>query len=59
MRKSPNPEHQRTAVQLRLGPVFDLLENWRRGQPKIPARSVAIRQLLERQLELEQRRAAS
>jgi hypothetical protein len=39
------------AVQVRLnGSVFDSLENWRRAQDKIPPRSVAIRQLLQRAL---------
>jgi hypothetical protein len=47
------------AVQLRLGPIFELVEDWRRSQPKIPARAHAIRELLRRQLETEQRNAAS
>jgi hypothetical protein len=39
------------AVQVRLrGPVFTLLENWRRSQPKIPARSEALRILVEHAL---------
>ena len=39
------------AVQVRLyGPVFISLENWRRSQPKIPARSEALRMLVERAL---------
>jgi hypothetical protein len=39
------------AVQLRLkGNTFVLIENWRRSQPKIPSRSEAVRQLLERAL---------
>jgi hypothetical protein len=42
-----------TAVQLRLGPLFDQLENWRRAQAKIPSRSTAVRQLLAQQLALE------
>jgi hypothetical protein len=50
-RKSPN-----AAVQLRLGPIFRPLEDWRRRQPKIPPRSDAIRELLRRALEAEQRR---
>ena len=50
-RKSPN-----AAVQLRLGPIFRPLEDWRRRQPKIPPRSGAIRELLKRALEAEQRR---
>jgi hypothetical protein len=39
------------AVQLRLkGETFVLVENWRRSQSKIPSRSEAVRQLLERAL---------
>ena len=39
------------AVQVRLrGPVFTSLENWRRSQPNIPARSEALRVLIERAL---------
>ena len=39
------------AVQVRLsGPLFDRLESWRRLQPKIPARSEALRSLIERAL---------
>jgi hypothetical protein len=39
------------AVQLRLrGDTLVQIENWRRSQPKIPSRSKAIRQLLERAL---------
>jgi hypothetical protein len=49
--KNPN-----AAVQLRLGPIFRPLEDWRRRQPKIPPRSHAIRELLRRALEAEQRR---
>jgi hypothetical protein len=37
---------QTAAVQLRLGPLFELVENWRRSQPKIPPRSEAIRELV-------------
>jgi hypothetical protein len=58
MQNSAPIKRQNAAVQLRLGPVFELLENWRHTQPKIPTRSSAIRELLKRQLELEQRRAA-
>lgn len=37
-----------TAVQVRLqGPLYAALENWRRSRAKIPARSEALRQLLE------------
>jgi hypothetical protein len=42
------------AVQLRLGSIFNEVENWRRSQPKIPPRSEAIRQLLKLALEVEQ-----
>jgi hypothetical protein len=39
------------AVQVRLqGQLHRALENWRRSQPKIPARSEALRELLERAL---------
>jgi len=39
------------AVQVRLqGQLYRALENWRRSQPKIPARSEALRELLERAL---------
>jgi hypothetical protein len=37
---------QNAAVQLRLGPLFDPVEDWRRSQPKIPPRSEAIRELV-------------
>jgi hypothetical protein len=37
---------QNAAVQLRLGPLFQLVEDWRRSQPKIPPRSEAIRELV-------------
>jgi hypothetical protein len=41
----------RAAVQVRLeGPLYRSLENWRRSQPKIPSRAVALRELLERAL---------
>jgi hypothetical protein len=45
--------HEQTAV-VRLpleGPIFTLVENWRRSQPKIPSRNEAIRLLLRRALE--------
>jgi hypothetical protein len=41
------------AVQLRLGSIFESVENWRRSQSKIPPRSEAIRQLLKLALEAE------
>jgi hypothetical protein len=45
--------HEQTAV-VRLpleGPIFALVEDWRRSQPKIPSRNEAIRMLLRRALE--------
>ena len=33
------------------GPIFALVEDWRRSQPKIPSRNEAIRLLLRRALE--------
>jgi hypothetical protein len=40
------------AVRLALeGPIFALVEDWRRSQPKIPSRNEAIRLLLWRALE--------
>jgi hypothetical protein len=45
--------HKPTAV-VRLpleGPIFALVEDWRRSQPKIPSRNEAIRLLLRRALE--------
>jgi hypothetical protein len=47
------------AVQLRLGPIFNLVEDWRRVQPKILPRSEALRQLIKRGLEAEQQDTAS
>jgi hypothetical protein len=47
------------AVQLRLGSLFDLVENWRRSQAKIPPRSEAIRELVRRAIEADQQHAAS
>jgi hypothetical protein len=39
------------AVRLQLeGQIFELLEDWRRSQPKIPSRSKALRLLIERAL---------
>ena len=41
----------RAAVQVRLeGPLYQALEGWRRSRPRIPARSEALRELLERAL---------
>jgi hypothetical protein len=45
------------AAQVRLGPVFKMLEDWRRRQSKIPPRSHAIRYLLKLGIEAEQRGA--
>ena len=45
--------HEQTAV-VRLpleGPIFALVEDWRRSQPKIPSRNEAIRLLSRRALE--------
>jgi hypothetical protein len=33
------------------GPIFALVEDWRRSQPKIPSRNEAIRLLIRRALE--------
>jgi hypothetical protein len=47
--------HEQTAV-VRLpleGPIFALVEDWRRSQPKIPSRNEAIRSLLRRALDAE------
>jgi hypothetical protein len=56
---APSDRRQNAAVQLRLGPLFELVEDWRRSQPKIPPRSEAIRELVRLALEAAQRRAAS
>ncbi len=43
---------QTAAVRLQLeGPIFALVEDWRRSQPKIPSRNEAIRLLLWQALE--------
>ena len=50
MHSTPRIE-ERAAVRLQLeGRIFVSVENWRRSQSKIPSRSDAIRQLLERAL---------
>jgi len=37
-----------SAVQVRLsGPLYQALENWRRRQPNIPSRAVALRELIK------------
>jgi hypothetical protein len=44
------------AIHVRLrGSLFERLEDWRRTQEKIPPRSDAIRELLQRALDTEQR----
>jgi hypothetical protein len=55
MQNSAHFDYQpKAGVQLRLdGPIFMRLENWRRAQPKIPARSDAIRELLGKALALD------
>jgi hypothetical protein len=41
----------RGVAQVRLeGPLFRAFEDWRRSQPKIPARSEALRMLIQRAL---------
>ena len=47
--------HEQTAaVRLQLeGPIFVLLEDWRRSQLKIPTRNAAVRLLLQRALDAE------
>jgi hypothetical protein len=44
-------------VHLRLGDLFNAIEDWRRAQPKIPARTDAIKELVKRGLEADQRDA--
>ena len=40
------------SVRLELeGPIFVLIEDWRRSQRKIPSRADAIRQLIQRALD--------
>jgi len=47
------------ALQTRVRrPLYERLENWRRSQPDIPARSDAMRKLLERALAVEEAAAA-
>jgi hypothetical protein len=51
-RMRDTPEENRCAIQVRLcGSLYERLENWRRSQPKIPARADALRSLLERALD--------
>jgi hypothetical protein len=45
-------QEQSAVVRLPLeGPIFALVEDWRRSQPKIPSRNEAVRLLLRRALE--------
>ena len=51
MESNADNSEPRSAVQVRLtGPLYKALENWRRSRPKIPARSQALRELLEQAL---------
>jgi hypothetical protein len=43
-------------VHLRLGELFSSVEDWRRTQPRIPARTDAIKELLRIALEAERQR---
>jgi hypothetical protein len=43
-------------VHLRLGELFNTVEDWRRAQPRIPARTDAIKELLKIALEAERQR---
>jgi hypothetical protein len=46
-----NSAESHAAIQVRLeGRLYQALENWRRSRPKIPARSQALREILERAL---------
>jgi hypothetical protein len=56
---APTDHLQKAAVQLRLGPLFELVEDWRRSQPKIPPRSEAIREIVRLALSAAQRDATS
>jgi hypothetical protein len=50
-----SPEENRCAIHVRLGgSLYERLENWRRSQPKIPARSDALRRLIDRALAAEE-----
>ena len=51
-RKRAKPGKRSPTLRLPLeGPIFALVEDWRRSQPKIPSRNEAIRLLLRRALE--------
>jgi hypothetical protein len=51
MRINMHDSQTGAAIQVRVGgSLFDQLENWRRSQPKIPARSEALRSLIEQAL---------
>ena len=43
-------------VHLRLGELFNSVEDWRRAQSRIPARTDAIKELLKIALEAERQR---
>ena len=43
-------------VHLRLGKLFNSIEDWRRVQPRIPTRADAIKELLKIALEAERQR---
>jgi hypothetical protein len=53
-------ENAGAAIQVRVeGPIFSRIENWRRSQSKIPPRSEALRQLVERGLEAAEQSATA
>jgi hypothetical protein len=58
MRESSNDTGGDGQVRL-TGPIFLSVENWRRSQSKIPSRSEAIRQLLEKALGQSQKAAGA
>jgi hypothetical protein len=53
---APGDQERLIAVQARLRPpLFEQIEAWRRAQTKIPPRTDALRKLLQRGLDAEQR----
>jgi metal-responsive CopG/Arc/MetJ family transcriptional regulator len=51
-------DDQSAEVRLELeDQLFTKIENWRRGRPKIPSRSEAVRQLLEQALTAAQKQS--
>ena len=51
---------QAAVVRLPLeGPIFTLVEDWRRSQPKIPSRAEAVRLLIQQALNAADQAAAS